>query len=187
MNQLDQQVSLLTDDLTIIIPAISDIQLALLKDWCRRNSWSDFQIVQFQFYAIPPGGYIPVPLPKAAFAESDKYQQVFDILWEIQFLERISRWDLNKAWIFIISCTPLLFVKNILKSLTAFANIPVVVYQLLDLSVIALIIITVAYFYTSLSSHLKCWQCKNKLKLASEFVNLLASLKVHHERSIHQH
>lgn len=125
---------------------------------------------------LSPSGYIPVPLPKAAFAETDKYQQVFDILWEIQFLERISRRDLDKAWIFIVSCTPILLLKNILKSLTAFASVPTVVYQLLDLSVVALIIVTLTYFYTSLSSHVKCWQCKNKLSKIPEFIDLLTSL-----------
>jgi len=65
----------------------SDMQLSFLHQWCRENGWSDLQLVNFQFYAIPSGGFIPVLLPKEALIELKKYHQVFDTLWEIQFLE----------------------------------------------------------------------------------------------------
>lgn len=177
MRKTGEKASPLADDLSTIIPAIVNIQKLSLKDWCKRNNWNDFQSVQFQFYAIPPGGYIPVPLPREAFTLSDKYQQVFDVLWKIQFLEQTSRNDLDKALIFNVACVLVLLIKGLLKSSVAFVKIPTTICQLLDLSLVILIITTFTYFYVSLASYCKYCRSKQKLSGMPEITNLLASLK----------
>lgn len=163
MSNINKEVPLISDDLSTIISAIVNIQKSSLKDWCERNNWNDFQSVQFQFYAISPDGYIPVPLPREAFTLSGKYYQVFDILREVQFLERKTRGDLDKALMFNISCIPIILIKAFLKSSNAFVSVPVVIHQILNLSVAMLIMTALVYLYGSLSSHWQCYQYKKSL------------------------
>lgn len=181
MSNFDKEVSTIANDLSTIILAIVSIQVSSLKDWCDRNNWSDFELVQFQFYAIPPGDYIPVPIPKEAFALSDKYQQVFDILREIQFLERGIRGDLDKTLMFHIACVPILFIKTFLKTSNAFVSVPIVIYKILDLSIAMLVVTALVYLYGSLSSRWQCRQHKKKLRKMSDIVDLIISL----DRGIH--
>lgn len=181
MSKFDEEVSLLINNLTTIIPAIADIQLVLLKDWCRRNNWSDFQIVQCQFYAIPPGGYIPVPLPKVAFALPDKYRQVFDKLWEIQFLESVSEVSKENALVLTGSCFFLLCLKELFKKSTN----PTDVHQLINLAVALLMMFALPYIWAAISCYWKQCRCKSKLNRMPEFVDLLARLEISHARNIY--
>lgn len=111
MNKIDKE-----------LPVPLYLQLSLLGKWCQANGWSDLQVVvDLQFYAISPGGFVPVLLPEQAFIEPDNYRQVFDLLWLIRFLKQMSRKDLDKTLIFRVAGVALLYLKDVMKS----SNIPV--------------------------------------------------------------
>lgn len=44
-------------------------QVAL--DWCDDHGWTDLFIEQYQYWAFPPGGVMPLPLPPQALKSAD--------------------------------------------------------------------------------------------------------------------
>lgn len=184
MSKTDKEVSLTTDDLTTIIPAIVSIQKSSLKDWCERNNWSALQSVQLQFYAIPPGGYIPVPLPKAAFALSDEYQQVFDTLLELQLLERVSKDQKDKALISNIFCFLMLCLNELVKNTNSLRYLDDF-YLLVNLFFALSILIAITNSLVAISVYWEECQCRTKLSRMPRFVDLVAKMKLRYGRSIY--
>jgi hypothetical protein len=37
-----------------------------IQQWCQEHGWTDLFIEQRQFWAFPPGSFIPVPVPASA-------------------------------------------------------------------------------------------------------------------------
>jgi hypothetical protein len=37
-----------------------------IQQWCQEHGWTDLFIEQRQFWAFPPGSFIPVPIPASA-------------------------------------------------------------------------------------------------------------------------
>jgi hypothetical protein len=37
-----------------------------IQQWCQEHGWTDLFIEQRQFWAFPPGSFIPVPVPTSA-------------------------------------------------------------------------------------------------------------------------
>ena len=37
-----------------------------LNQWCQEHGWTDLFVERYQFWAFPPGGVLPLPLPHAA-------------------------------------------------------------------------------------------------------------------------
>lgn len=176
MSKIDEQVALLTDDLTTIIPAIVNIQKLLLKDWCRKNNWSELQSVQFQFYAIPPGGYIPVPLPKEAFATLDKYEQVFDMLCELQLLLRISKDQKDKALISNVFCLIMLCLNELVKNTNSLRYLDDF-YFLVNLCFALSILIAITNSLVAISAYWEECQCRNRLVKSLKAAELLMTLQ----------
>lgn len=167
------------------LPVPLYLQLTLLSKWCKANGWSDLQIVDLQFYATSPGGFIPVPLPEEAFIELDNYRQVFDSLWLIRFQERASRRHLDKALIFNVAGVALLCLKDVMKNSNIPVDVPSIIYQLMNSLIAILIVFTLIEFYSSVSIYYEYCQRKTKLSRTPGFVDLLARLEISHARNIY--
>ena len=44
-----------------------------LSQWCQENGWTDLFVERYQFWAFPPGGVLPSPLPHSVL--EDLYSQ----------------------------------------------------------------------------------------------------------------
>lgn len=40
-----------------------------LNQWCHDNGWTDLFVERYQFWAFPPGGVLPAPLPDAVLED----------------------------------------------------------------------------------------------------------------------
>lgn len=176
MSKTDDKLSVMNNDLVTIIPALVNIKKLLLKEWCRKNNWSELQLVQHQFYALPPGGYIPVLLPQEAFATSDKYEQVFDMLCELQLLERISKDQKDKALISNVFCFLMLCLNELAKNTSSLRYLDDF-YFLVNLFFALSILIAITNSLVALSAYWKECQCRNKLGKSPKVAELLMTLQ----------
>lgn len=179
----NEEIPLVADAHTTIIADIksallkSDIKSALLKDWCRRNKWSNFQLTQDgKFYAVPPGEYSPVLLPKEALVESDRYQELVDIkLREIRFLKRTSKRNANIALGLNVVCVCLLYLRDSSKNtITSFIHNHFIDYM--NAFIAFAMTFLLCYGLLAVLSYWKYCHCKKKLIRLPELVDLLISL-----------
>jgi hypothetical protein len=69
-----EDFNLVTHFLLILSPVLPmDSPSSLLKysyksalAWCQENGWTDLFVEQYQYWAFPPGGVMPLPLPSQA-------------------------------------------------------------------------------------------------------------------------
>lgn len=40
-----------------------------VKEWCNENGWTDLFIERYNYWAFPPGGFMPLPIPKETLLE----------------------------------------------------------------------------------------------------------------------
>lgn len=153
------------------------MQIRLLNNWCKANGWSEPQIADadFQFYAIPPESYIPIPLPREALTEVDKYRDILFSIWEIERLEKTSEIRKDKALVFNIGCFLLLCIKYTLSN-PIVENLAAVVY-IVDTSIFLSEMITIVYAYTAISDYWEGLEKKKQLNRSSEFRKLLTKLE----------
>lgn len=45
-------------------------------DWCDNHGWTDLFVEQYQYWAFPPGGVMPLPLPPQALEFIDRDRQL---------------------------------------------------------------------------------------------------------------
>jgi len=156
---------------------LSELQLLIATNWCKTNGWSELQLINdYEFYAIPPQAYLPVELPKDAIEELDKSRRIVDVLWQTQFLKKVSRANLNKAMIFNVTCIPFLYIKHLFISLTNYVNIPIVIYQLLNIVIGLLIFFTVNYLFVAICGYWEHYHSKKKL-IKLGFTDLVVSFR----------
>lgn len=58
-----------------------------IKEWCDENGWTDLFLERYDYWAFPPGGVMPLPIPK-------------EILLEIK--ERKGLSDQERLWLTIM-------------------------------------------------------------------------------------
>jgi uncharacterized membrane protein YedE/YeeE len=46
-----------------------------LSAWCEDHGWTDLFLERYQFWAFPPGGVLPMPLPSDVFEDFQSQQQ----------------------------------------------------------------------------------------------------------------
>lgn len=179
-----RKVTILTSKVNKLPSALnvtSDMRVFLLRQWCRENDWSKLQKVDLQFYATPPNGFIPVPLPKEALAELEDYRKVVDILQEIQLLRVVSEVSKDNALFFTGFCLLSLCLKEVFKMLPN----PGDIHQLINLAIALSIVIALPYTWMAVSSYWEQRWCKSKLSRMPRFVDLLARLEMYHARNVY--
>lgn len=40
-----------------------------IKEWCQDNGWTDLFMERYDYWAFPPGGVMPLPIPKETLLE----------------------------------------------------------------------------------------------------------------------
>ena len=129
-----------------------------------------------KFYAVPPGEYSLVLLPKEALVESDRYQELVDIkLREIRFLKRTSQRNANIALGLNVVGVCLLYLRDSSKNaITSFTNNHFIDYM--NASIVFTIIFLLYYGFGSVLSYCQYCRCQKKLSRLPELVDLLISL-----------
>jgi len=158
-----------TENLQLIeqLPSVFEIQLTLLEQWCNNNGWTQLHLSSdYKFSAFPPGGLCSSPLPKAAFTQVKKLDDIFQELRELQGVKTLKQETRKFTLISSVACTCIVGLRMPLRAAIDTSNPPAIVYTLFDFSVVLFLMIpiisgSVALYGWQKHRQLRCRLAKN--------------------------
>ncbi len=83
-----------------------------IKDWCQENGWTDLVIERSHYWAFPPGGVIPEPIPP----------QVLRLIKAKKGLSKAEQWwSISGVIVSLIAAILSYFLKSPMPLVFAFA------------------------------------------------------------------
>lgn len=146
------------------LPTVIKLQRTLLKQWCTEHGWTEPQVGNdSKIYALPPGNFMPSPLPKEAFTQLEKLIDIFEELRELQGLKSLKQSTTKVTLLSSITCIPVVASSVPIRVAIDTSNSPVIVYSLFDCFIILFLMLPIISGSFALSSWYKYRKLKNQL------------------------